>query len=225
MFQFLFFDLDDTLLDFHKAEAIAVAKAFRAVGVEPGPELIARYSVINQLHWQRLERGELTREQVLVERFACLFRERKLDADPAACRDAYEEFLCDGHYFMDGAEAILQYLAPKYHLYLASNGTARVQDARLRSSGIGQYMEDVFISQRLGADKPSPEFFRRCFARIPNFDPEAALIIGDSLTSDMRGGNNAGLHTCWLNPGGAPHLPDVRIDYEIRTLEELRTFL
>lgn len=94
MFQFLFFDLDDTLLDFHRAEAIAVAKAFQAVGVDPTPELIRHYSAVNKLHWQRLERGELTREQVLLERFVCLFREEHIPADPAACQAAYEDFLC-----------------------------------------------------------------------------------------------------------------------------------
>lgn len=189
MFQFLFFDLDDTLLDFHRAEAIAVAKAFQAVGVDPTPELIRHYSAVNKLHWQRLERGELTREQVLLERFVCLFREEHIPADPAACQAAYEDFLCVGHYFIEGAEDLLAYLAPKYRLYLASNGTARVQESRLKSAGIGPYFQQVFISQKLGANKPSPAFFHRCFAQIPDFDPQKALMIGDSLTSDIRGAN------------------------------------
>ena len=177
MFRFLFLDLDDTLLDFHKAEAIAVDKAFRAVGVQPTPELIARYSAVNKLHWQMLERGELTREEVLVERFAYLFREQGIPADPAACKTYYEDYLCLGHYFMPGAEDILAYLAPRYRLYLASNGTARVQESRLKSAGIGGYFEQVFISQHLGANKPSRAFFQRCFARIPDFQPEQALSL------------------------------------------------
>lgn len=225
MFRFLFLDLDDTLLDFHKAEAIAVDKAFRAVGVQPTPELIARYSAVNKLHWQMLERGELTREEVLVERFAYLFREQGIPADPAACKTYYEDYLCLGHFFMPGAEDILAYLAPRYRLYLASNGTARVQESRLKSAGIGGYFEQVFISQHLGANKPSRAFFQRCFARIPDFHPEQALMVGDSLTSDIRGANGAGMAACWLNPRHEARLPDVTVDYEIRALAELREFL
>ncbi len=225
MFEFLFLDLDDTLLDFHRAESIAVARAFREVGLEPTPALIQRYSQINKLHWQMLERGELTREQVLVQRFDCLFREQGLPASPERCQELYEEYLCIGHYFIDGAQELLDYLKPKYRLFLASNGTARVQDARLKSSGIDRYFEDVFISQRIGANKPSVEFFTRCFARIPGFDPARALIIGDSLTSDIRGGNNAGIRTCWFNPQGKVPNPEVRIDYEVRTLAQLKTIL
>ena len=225
MFRFLFLDLDDTLLDLHTAEAIAVDKAFRAVGVQPTPELIARYSAVNKLHWQMLERGELTREEVLVERFAYLFREQGIPADPAACKAYYEDYLCLGHFFMPGAEDILAYLAPRYRLYLASNGTARVQESRLKSAGIGGYFEQVFISQHLGANKPSRAFFQRCFARIPDFQPEQALMVGDSLTSDIRGANGAGMAACWLNPRHEARLPDVTVDYEIRALAELREFL
>ena len=225
MFRFLFLDLDDTLLDFHKAEAIAVDKAFRAVGVQPTPELIARYSAVNKLHWQMLERGELTREEVLVERFAYLFREQGIPADPAACKTYYEDYLCLGHFFMPGAEDILAYLAPRYRLYLASNGTARVQAARLDSSGIRRYFSDIFISQEMGADKPGAVFFQRCFARIPGFSPDRGIIIGDSLTSDIRGGNNAGLKTCWFNPHFQPVTEDVKIDWEIHALGELKGIL
>lgn len=225
MFEYLFFDLDDTLLDFHKAESIAVAKAFRQVGVEPREELIRRYSVINSQYWQMLEEGKLTRQQVLVQRFAALFQELGLDADAHKCQEYYEEYLCVGHYFIDGAQEILDYLKPKYRMFLASNGTARVQDARLKSSGIGEYMEDLFISERMGADKPTPEFFRRCFARIPGFDPDKALMIGDRLTSDIIGGSNAGIHTCWFNPGRLTAGKDIKIDYEIHSLLELKNFL
>ncbi|MBS5671613.1 MAG: YjjG family noncanonical pyrimidine nucleotidase [Oscillospiraceae bacterium] len=225
MFQFLFFDLDDTLLDFHRAEAIAVSKAFRDMGVTPTPERIRQYSAVNKRHWQMLEQGLLTREQVLVQRFACLFQELDIPADPVACQAAYEEYLCVGHYFIEGAEALLAALAPKYRLYLASNGTARVQESRLKSAGIGPYFEQVFISQNLGANKPSPAFFQRCFARIPDFDPKKALMIGDSLTSDIRGANGAGIAACWFNPRREPPLPGISMEYEIHSLPQLLEFL
>lgn len=225
MFEFLFLDLDDTLLDFRKAEAIAAAKTFQAVGLEPTEARITRYSQINKLHWQMLERGELTREQVLVRRFSCLFRELGLDADAAACKESYESFLCAGHYFMDGAEELLAYLFPRYKLYLASNGITRVQTARLASAGIGKYFSGIFLSQDMGANKPSPLYFRRCFARIPGFDPGRAMIVGDSLTSDIKGGRGAGIQTCWYNPRGETPLEGIHPDYEIRHLLDLKTLL
>lgn len=225
MFEFVFLDVDDTLLDFHKAERIAVARAFQESGVEPTEGVINRYSQVNRLHWEMLERGELTRQEVLVQRFTALFRELGIQADGEACQELYEEYLCIGHYFIDGAQELLEYLAPKYRLFLASNGTARVQDARLKSSGIGKYMENIFISERIGADKPTAEFFSRCFAQIPGFDPQKAIMIGDSLTSDILGGKNAGMRTCWFNPQGAPRRPGIEPDYELRSLHELNAIL
>lgn len=225
MYKFIFLDLDDTLLDFHKAESIAVSRALRESGVEPTAAVVQRYSQVNKLHWQMLERGELTRQEVLVQRFSYLFRELGLQANAESCQELYEDYLCIGHYFLDGAQELLEYLHPKYQLYLASNGTAKVQDARLESSGIAHYFSDIFISQRMGADKPSIEFFHRAFARIPNFDPEKAMIVGDSLTSDIRGGNNAGIATCWYNPSGVSPSVPVRIDHEIRSLRQLRQIL
>lgn len=225
MYQFVFLDLDDTILDFHKAEAIAVAKTFAALGIEPTEALICRYSQVNKLHWEMLERREITREQVLTGRFAYLFRERGIQADPVLCKQTYERFLSMGHYFMPGAEALLSYLSPKYKLYLASNGSASVQAGRLRSAGILPYFSDVFISELLGANKPSREFFDRAFARIPGFDPQKAILIGDSLTSDIQGGRNAGIAACWYNPKGLPPRADIPADYEIRDLAALSAIL
>ena len=205
----ILWDVDGTLLDFSAAERRALEDCFRSFQMGPcTPELLARYSQINRTYWRRLERGELTREQVLLERFVCLFREEHIPADPAACQAAYEDFLCVGHYFIEGAEDLLAYLAPKYRLYLASNGTAR-----------------VFISQKLGANKPSPAFFHRCFAQIPDFDPQKALMIGDSLTSDIRGAKGAGIAACWFNPRQEAPVPGISMDYEIHGLLQLREFL
>ena len=155
MFEFLFLDLDETILDFHRAERIAVGKTLAAFGVDPTDAVCARYSEINKLHWQMLERGELTRRQVVVGRFAMLFRELGKEADPEACAERYEEFLSIGHYFLPGALEALQILSKKYRLYLASNGTAKVQAGRLKSAGIAPYFEKIFVSQEVGADKPT----------------------------------------------------------------------
>lgn len=217
----VFFDLDDTILDFHWAEHRALSRAFREAGLEPTQELLDRYSDINRGQWELLERGLLTREQVLVNRFAILFAERGIQADAAAISRRYEELLGDGHRFMPGAEALLRELQGKARLFLASNGCAAVQEARISCSGIAAFFEDIFISELLGADKPSEEFFRRSFARIPDFDPRRALMVGDSLTSDILGGIRAGMHTCWLNPQRRPGREDIVPDTVIRDLSEL----
>lgn len=221
MYKFLFLDLDNTILDFNKAERIALSKTLSDMGIDPTPAVCARYSQINKLHWERLERKELTREQVLVGRFAMLLEELGQRADPALCKDIYEKYLSIGHYFLPGALEALEGLSGKYRLYLASNGTASVQASRLKSAGIGPLFEKIFISQEIGADKPSQEYFDRCFAQIPDFNRKQAMIVGDSLTSDILGGQNAGIATCWVNPEGKPSRPDIRVDYEIKRLTEL----
>ena len=225
MYKFLFIDLDDTILDFHKAEKIALSRTLESFGVVPTDEVCARYSQINRDHWERLERKELTREQVVVGRFRVLFQELGVDADPALCADRYAHNLGIGHYFLPGAPEAVEALSKKYRLYLASNGTASVQAGRLKSANISHFFEDIFISQDMGADKPAKAYFDRCFARIPDFDPAQTMIVGDSLTSDIQGGINAGITTCWVNPSHSPGRTDIRPDYEIEALSQLPALL
>lgn len=225
MFQTIFIDLDDTILDFSVAEHAAISKTFRQVGMEPTPELLARYSAINLSQWEAYERGEISRETVLVRRFELLFQELGSDLDAQSTEDIYRGYLSIGHYFIDGAVEILEYLAPKYDLFLASNGVAATQYSRLKSANISHFFKEIFISEVTGSHKPEKAYFDYCFARIPNFDPTKALMIGDSLTSDIRGGKNAGIRTCWFNPKHKPHRPEIEPDYEVFSLEELKTIL
>ena len=225
MYHFLLIDLDDTILDFKAAEHRALRLTLEAFGLTPTAEVCARYSVINQRHWQMLERKELTRDQVLVGRFRVLFDEYGIAADPAATARCYAEFLSQGHFFLPGAEEALARLSEKYPLYIVSNGTASVQKGRLASANIGRYFREIFISQEIGVNKPDREFFTRCFARIPDFDPARALIVGDSLTSDIQGGINAGIATCWVNPTGKPAPAHIQPTYQIPTLAHLEALL
>ncbi|MCD8010577.1 MAG: YjjG family noncanonical pyrimidine nucleotidase [Lachnospiraceae bacterium] len=217
----LLFDLDETLFDFHRAEAIALRRALTSLGVAATEEITARYSVINDSQWKRLELGEITRDEVTLGRFGILFREFGIDAPQEAMRDAYEGFLGEGHYYIEGAEALLDRLAPVYRLYLVSNGTARVQRSRIASAGLERYFREIFISQEIGHNKPDRAFFDFCFARIPEFSREETVIVGDSLTSDIRGGNNAGIRTCWFNPAGKENTVGAHVDWEIARLDEL----
>ena len=222
--EFLLLDLDDTILDFHKAERIALSKTIRDFGMEPTEEILELYHKINRWHWEQLELGKLTRDEVLVNRFGALFQELGIHVDPAACARSYEHNLSIGHYFLPGAEEAVKRLKEHYRLFLVSNGTATVQHSRLTSAGLYPYFEQVFISQEIGYNKPDKAYFDRCFERIPGFAPEKALMVGDSLTSDIKGGINAGLKTVWVNPAHKP-CGDIRPDYEIEGLSDLEGLL
>ena len=225
MIEFLFLDLDDTILDFHKAERIALSGTIRSFGIEPTEEVLGRYHVINKWHWEQLELGTMTRAEVLVGRFAMLFEERKIPVDPEAVARAYEKNLGIGHWFLPGAEEAVDTLSKKYRLFLASNGTASVQKGRMTSANLYRFFEKVFVSQEIGHNKPSKAYFDACFAAIPDFDPEKAMIVGDSLSSDIQGGINAGIKTCWVNPAHAPAKEGIQPDYEIEALHQLPALL
>lgn len=218
---YVLLDLDDTILDFKKAEKIAVSKTFRGIGIEPTDAVVERYSEINVGQWEKLELGIITREEVLSSRFDMLFEELGVDYSGYEAQLTYEKLLEIGHYFMPGAEEMLNTLYEKYDLYIVSNGTASVQYSRLASAGISHMFKGIFISEHMGTQKPSKEFFEKCFAAIPGFDREKAIVVGDSLTSDIRGGINAGIMTCWYNPQNKAPRADIVPDYTITELSEL----
>lgn len=225
MIEFLLIDLDDTILDFHKAEAVALEKTLRSLGLEPTDTVMTRYSQINKEHWERLERKEITREFLLVSRFAQLMDEFGIAVSAELCARTYEGNLSQGHYFMPGAKEAVEALSKKYKLYITSNGTSKIQAGRLESAAISHFFQDIFISQDIGVNKPDKGYFDRCFARIPGFDPQKAMIVGDSLTSDILGGKNAGISTCWVNPKGLAPRADIVPDYEIAALSCLEALL
>ena len=221
MIRNVLFDLDDTLFDFHKAEKIALTKTLVHFGIDPTEETLALYSTINAAHWKRLELGEISREEVKVGRYRELFKTIGVECDPVKATAYYESMLAIGHYFMPGAPELLEELYRKYRLYIVSNGTAKVQEGRIGSSGIKKYMDGIFISQVLGANKPDKQFFDICFAEIPDFSLSETVIIGDSLSSDIKGGINAGITTVWFNPKGIENDNDIKPDYTIKELSEV----
>ena len=226
MIQYLFLDLDNTILDFTKAESVAIRKTMRAYGLEPTDELAARYSAINDWHWKALERGELTKPEVVTRRFAVFFGEQGIDVDAQAVAKTYETFLSQGHWFLPGAEkAVKEQLFGKYRLFLASNGTPVVQQGRMTSADLYPYFEQSFISEEIGYNKPAKEYFEIAFSRIPGFRKEECLMVGDSLTGDIQGGKNAGLRTVWVNPNHKTAPDHLKPDYEIEYLADLPKLL
>ena len=225
MIKFLLIDLDDTILDFHKAERIGLENTLRHYGVEPTAETVELYKEINAAHWRALEQGRMTRKQVNEGRFEALFHQLGREVDGAECAAYYLSQLALTHDYLPGAEAAIKALSKKYRLFVASNGNSVVQFPRLEASGLNQYVEKAFISEALGENKPSKAYFDLCFAQIPDFDPKQAMMVGDSLTSDIQGGINAGILTCWVNTFGKKNTTAIHPDYEIPSLSRLEALL
>lgn len=225
MINFVFFDLDDTLLDFLRAEHAAFTKTLTQLNVHCTDALAARYSEINISQWKLLEKGQITAPELKIKRFRLLFDENGITASPEKTAKLYESNLSHGHYFVEGATELLAKLRGKYRLFLVSNGTASVQYGRLESAGISEYFEGIFISEEIGFKKPDREFFHSCFARIPGFSADEAVIIGDSLSSDIAGGINAGIKTLWFNLRGLPASDTVIPDKYANTLSEIPAIL
>jgi len=218
-------DLDNTILNFNRAEHRALGRALGAQGLPFNDEIAALYHEINNRHWEMLEDGLLTRSEVLVQRYEALFRTLGLPGDAEKTQTLYEGYLAEGHWFMPGAEELLQSLSGNYRLFICSNGVQFVQDGRIKSAGIAPYFEKIFISENMDGNKPEARFFDQCFREIPGFDRSRAIILGDSLSSDIRGGINAGILTCWYNPQGRKNTGPIKPDYEIRELSEFEALL
>lgn len=227
MIKTILWDIDGTLLSFTKAEHAAIQTCFEIFGLGPcTEEMIERYSVLNLSYWKRLERGEITKPRLLVERFEEFFKnEGVVCGDPAGFNAEYQVRLGDTICFNDEGYELVKTLKGRVQQYAVTNGTKVAQDRKLERSGLGDLFDGVFISDVVGHEKPAVEFFHHVFANIPPCGKNEMLIVGDSLTSDMQGGVNAGIPTVWYNPEAAPNTTGVAVDYEIRDLREVLDIL
>ncbi len=223
----LLFDIDGTIFDFNKSESESIGKLMEYYGIPVTDENRTKYHLINQVWWERLERGEYTREEILRNRFTEFFGGFGINIDGAESDSIYRSFLSEGCDLIEGAAEALTYLkdSGRYKMYIVTNGVAKTQYRRIEKSGLDKWFDGIFISEEVGSQKPQPEFFDHCLEKMGRCDRENMLIIGDSLTSDIKGGNNAGIDTLWYNPEGLASSDDVHIDYEIRHLRELETLL
>lgn len=219
----ILWDVDGTLLDFDAAERAALRALFAAFDLgECTDAMLAHYAAINDGFWRRLERGELTRQQVLSGRFETFFREYGVDTSLApAFNERYQLALGDTIVYRDDSLNIVRLLQGRVKQYVVSNGTVAAQTKKLDRSRLGALMDGVFLSERLGAEKPNRGFFEQVFAAIRPLDLSAVMIVGDSLTSDVAGGINAGIRTCWYNPNALPAPEGWRIDHVISDLREV----
>ena len=224
-YQTLLFDVDDTLLDFGAAESLALRMLFENQKFTLTPEIEAYYKKLNHGLWKSYEEGKLDRDTVVNTRFSILFKEYGQEVDGILLERKYRSYLEEGHQLVNGAYELITELQKDYDLYIVTNGVSRTQDKRLRDSGLYPLFKDIFVSEDTGFQKPMKEFFDYAFARIPNFSVDHALIIGDSLSSDIKGGRLAGLDTCWFNPERKPHDSEMVPTYQIQKLNELHGIL
>lgn len=224
MIKVVLWDVDGTLLDFKQSEKYAIKKCFELFSIgECTDEMLGRYSKINEKYWKRLELGEITKQQVLTERFQEFFKSEGIDFDRIEdFNNEYQVRLGDKAFFCDNGYDVVKSLKGKVKQYAVTNGTYIAQTRKLALSGLIDLFDDVFISDKIGFEKPTIEFFKVVEDKIGEFKREETLIIGDSLTSDMRGGNNADILCCWYNPQGKKNdYKDIKTDYEIENLDKI----
>ena len=218
-------DADGTLLDFLAGEDAAVRRTMKLSGIEPNDELVRTYSEINDGFWKMLERGEVKREELLYKRFEVFCERFEFDADAKEMSALYKNELGNQGQTIDGAKDFLSSIFGKAKMYIVTNGVAAVQNNRLNISGITEYIDEVFISGHIGYEKPDVRYFQHVAEHIDCFDKSKTVIIGDSLTSDIKGGINFGIDTCWYNPEGKPTPEDMNITCVARDFDDILDFL
>lgn len=217
----LLFDLDHTLFDSDAAEIAAYAHTMEAIGLDDADQHFDRYVAINQEMWRAVEGGTLRPDEVRFRRFEQFTRETGVDADPVAMAESFVWGLGAHGDLYAGTREVLDELAGRARLAMITNGLSEVQRARIERLDLDRYFDAVIISSEVGVTKPRREIFDLGFEQLGSPDRTTALMIGDSLTSDIRGGRNAGIATCWFNPHGLVAGPDDYVTHEIRHLAEL----
>lgn len=219
-FKTLLFDVDDTLLDFQLTEKKALQALFQEEGLALTDEIEATYKKINSQLWREFEQGKTDKKTVTDTRFSLLFAQFNKEVDGKKMGEQYRDHLSHGHDLLGNSKAIIEQLHSDYDLYIVTNGVAKTQYQRLQDSKLTNYFNDIFVSEEVGYQKPMKEYFDYVFDRIPHFDREKTLIIGDSLASDIQGGNKAKIQTVWLNPSKQA-TKTIQPTYEISRLDDI----
>jgi len=221
-FTTILWDMDNTLLDFEYSMKKALHVCFQVFGETLTDEMLDRYDKINDSWWKRLELGEVTKNQLLKGRFIDFFEEYGItQIDVEEFRKLYQIELGRHYCYIDNSLDICKKLQRDVKQYVVTNGVLQTQTSKIKAAGFWDIMDGIFISEVMGFEKPRKEYFDRCLAQIEEKSRDRILIVGDSLSSDIKGGNNAGIKTCWFNPTGKSHGNDVQIDYEIRDLHQI----
>lgn len=215
------FDADGTLLDFSRAEKEAVGDTMRHFDIEPTDEKISMYSAINDSLWKALERGEIEKQVLLYHRFELFCEHYGIVRDAKKMAENYMHNLSTKGHILKDADTICKMLYGKVKMYIVTNGVEFIQNGRFSVCPIAKYFEKRFISGVIGYEKPDVRYFEKVSQMIEGFDKSSAIIVGDSLTSDIKGGINFGIDTCWYNPNGKPEPADMNITYTVSSLPDI----
>lgn len=220
-YKILLFDLDDTLLDFGANEKDSLSKLFAQHGYVFSEELFEIYNSVNKQLWTDYENGKITLEGVVSSRFSKTMLRLGKVVDGIEWESLYREFLGNGCQHMEGALEVCQNLSVHHRLFVITNGITKTQIKRLKQSGLYEFFEDIFDSQSIGFQKPSKEFFNYVISHIKDFAIKEALVIGDSLNTDIKGGLLSGIDTCWVNRNSQKSSAEIQSTYTIKSLVEL----
>ncbi|MBR1625089.1 MAG: YjjG family noncanonical pyrimidine nucleotidase [Clostridia bacterium] len=223
MIKTIFLDADDTVFDFGMAQREAFFSAFKTLGYPCDEKIYDRYDEINISQWKKLERGETTKDKLVYDRFIQLFDEMRFNGDVKKTEEYYQNFLGEQAFWLDGAKEGVTYLSKKYDVYLTTNGHADTQRKRVEKSGLIRIVKGMFVSESVGFSKPQKEYYDYCFS-VCNAKKEETICIGDSLTSDIKGGREYGLKTMWFNLKNEP-VPPEKPDYIVHSWDEIKSIL
>lgn len=222
----ILFDADGTLLDFSSAQRRAFLKSCEQFQIPADTPLVQRYDQINQSLWEQLERQEITRSQLLERRFRLFFERVGITGvNPTAFNRHYAQCLAQGFDRTEGAIPVLQALKPYFQLAIITNGIVEIQKSRLAGAGLERYFSHIIISGEIGYEKPDPKFFEQALTCCGVKEHSQVLVVGDSLSADIAGGNTLGLDTCWYNPKGMPAPERNKPTYIIDSLYALLSLL
>ena len=220
-YSYLLLDADNTLFDFDAGNRHAFHEVCARYDIPDTDESFLCYERCNNAMWTAFDRGECTKDFLVVERFRLFLKEMGLDRNPVLCNDLHLQVLGQNTLMLPHAQEVCRMLSQEHRLYIVTNAVASVQRSRLEGSAIASYISGAFISEEAGASNPSAAYFDYVFSHIDGITRDNCLLVGDSLSSDIRGANNAGIPCCWYNPKKAARPGDLRIDYEIRDLRQL----
>lgn len=218
-------DIDNTLLDFNKCSELAMKKAFLEHGLTFTDKVFPTFITTNDGLWLKIEKGEYTRAQLHKERWNIILGKLGIEYDGEKIEKTFLNNLYDCIVVIDGAPEIVKYLSQKYYLCTASNAPNDQQYNRLKLAGFYPYIKKVFTSEAIGFSKPLPEFFDKCFEQMPNFTPEQTVMIGDSLTADVKGAKDYGMKTVWYNHLGVQEPSEKNYDCKVDKLIDIKEIL
>lgn len=224
MFKVFLWDIDGTVLNFKAAEEVALLKCFEIFNLgECTPFMMEHYSTINKKYWEALEKGQTTKPKLLVDRFKEFFSNYEIDVNIASdFNSEFQNQLGETAVFFDDVEEIIKSNKGKRLQCAVTNGTKIAQIRKLTKSNLINILDYIFISEDVGIEKPNKEYFEYVLSHIGDYSKKDILIIGDSLTSDIQGGNNIGIKTCWFNPKHVKNDKGVIVDYEIDSFKQLK---